>query len=84
MLGLLVPFLVVGWIVRKGIANAEHPPKKDRERERLRRLKLQPVGLLGLDDLEDGVVLARRYRDPIALAIFSKWLAVKRRERMPV
>lgn len=84
MLGLLIPLFVVGWMVRKSIQNAEHPPKKDREHERLRRLKARPVALLTLDELEDGVVLARRYRDPIGLAVFSKWLIAKRRERMPV
>jgi hypothetical protein len=84
IVGFLLPVLVVGWFVRKGIQNAEHPPKRDKERERLRRLKLQPVARLTLDELEDGVVLARRYGDPLTTAAFSKALAVKRKQRMPV
>lgn len=84
IVGFLLPVLFVGWMVRKGIQNAEHPPKKDKERERLRRLKAQPIGRLTLDELEDGVVLARRYGDPLAAATWGKALAVKRKQRMPI
>lgn len=84
IIGFLLPVLFVGWMVRKGIQNTENPPKKDKERERLRRLKAQPVARLTLDELEDGVVLARRYGDPMGMVTFGKAVAVKRKQRMPV
>jgi hypothetical protein len=84
MLGLLVPLLLVGWLVRSGIQEAEHHSKPDREREWLRRLKQRNVQFLSLADAEDGLVLSRRYGDRGSAEVFAKVVAARKKERLPV
>lgn len=84
MLGFLIPLLIVGAFVAKGIKNANRPPKPDMEREWLRRLKNRSLATLSLDHLEDGVVLARRYGDKPAEAIFERAVLERKLKRLPI
>jgi len=58
--------------------------KAGAERARLAKLKSRPASSLSLDEAEDGLVLARRYKDAAAEIYFAKLKEALRTRRVPI